>query len=195
MARSGHIYSTNTHTFSSSLKFLRDNMHACIFQDSASSLTLCPANNGISKDTVHVTLRAYVDVFLRTANDSYSKSLTKKTVVIISRCAPRAGFHRPHPARSRSRSSRPDASEGELVRVRLQLRRQDHAPRVSLADDWPWRWHSVTLPITKHARSVYVQLLYVNLLVPKIFLFFWKTRFQFRTFFFAMLCLTFFFRL
>jgi len=81
MARSGHIYSTNTHTFSSSLKFLRDNMHACIFQDSASSLTLCPANNGISKDTVHVTLRAYVDVFLRTANDSYSKSLTKKTVV------------------------------------------------------------------------------------------------------------------
>ena len=81
MARSGHIHSTNTHTFSSSLKFLRDNMHACIFQDSASSLTLCPANNGISKDTVHVTLRAYVDVFLRTANDSYSKSLTKKTVV------------------------------------------------------------------------------------------------------------------
>ena len=76
-----YIYSTNTHTFSSSLKFLRDNMHACIFQDSASSLTLCPANNGISKDTVHVTLRAYVDVFLCTANDSYSKSLTNKTVV------------------------------------------------------------------------------------------------------------------
>ena len=72
MARSGHIYSTNTHTFSSSLKFLRDNMHACIFQDSASSLTLCPANNGISKDTVHVTLRAYVDVLRRRLSYHFS---------------------------------------------------------------------------------------------------------------------------
>ncbi|CAN6206418.1 unnamed protein product [Urochloa humidicola] len=43
-------------------------------------LTSCPPNV-ISADTIHMTLKAYVDVFLRTAEHSYNRTLMKKHVM------------------------------------------------------------------------------------------------------------------
>jgi hypothetical protein len=55
-------------------------MHACLtnFQDSASLNPTTPGE--ISRDTVHRTLGAYVQIFVQAADDTFNNTVSKETV-------------------------------------------------------------------------------------------------------------------
>ncbi|RLN35661.1 hypothetical protein C2845_PM03G15710 [Panicum miliaceum] len=51
--------------------------------DSACLTTGTTPSSGISKDTIHITLGAYVDVFVQTAEDSCNRKVCDKTVMLF----------------------------------------------------------------------------------------------------------------
>jgi hypothetical protein len=94
------------------------------FRDSANLTT--GQSSEISTDTVHRTLKAYVDAFIHTSEDSYSRRFSRDSVV-VSRRTQRVGFYQPHLAWRCHQSSHLHTPKRKLIRVCIQQWHEQNA--------------------------------------------------------------------